>query len=88
LLSDLEISWREREEEANQRRAPGYISTALALRLYALEIRLKTIICKQHPWIMRNIGLVVENVENLDDVYRHFPSDDDEFDLTDMLELS
>jgi hypothetical protein len=43
---------------------------------------------KDSPWITSNIGLVVENVQNLDDVYRHFPSDDDEFDLTDMLEPS
>ena len=39
------------------------------------------------PWVTRNIGLVVENVQNLDQVYLHFPSDDDEVDLTDMLEL-
>ena len=47
LLSDLEIAWREREEEARQLIAAGYNSTALALRIYSLEIRLKTIICKQ-----------------------------------------
>jgi hypothetical protein len=40
------------------------------------------------PWITRNIGLVVENVQNLDRVYLHFPSDDDEIDLTDILEVS
>ena len=40
------------------------------------------------PWITRNIGLVVENVQNLDQVYLHFPSDDDEIDLTDILEMS
>jgi hypothetical protein len=42
----------------------------------------------ENPWITRNIGLVVENVQNLDQVYLHFPSDDDEFDFTDMLDLS
>jgi hypothetical protein len=47
LLSDLEIAWREREEKASQLMAVGYNSTALGLRLYSLEIRLKTIICKQ-----------------------------------------
>jgi hypothetical protein len=41
-----------------------------------------------YPWITMNIGLVVENVQNLDDVYRHFPGDDDEVDLTEMLERS
>jgi hypothetical protein len=40
-----------------------------------------------NPWIIRNIGLVVENVQNLDQVYIHFPSDDDEVDLTDILEV-
>jgi hypothetical protein len=38
------------------------------------------------PWITRNIGLVVENVENLDEVYLHFSGVDDESDLTEMLE--
>lgn len=47
LLSDLETAWNEREEEARQLIALGYNSTALALRLYSLEIRLKTMICKQ-----------------------------------------
>jgi hypothetical protein len=46
LLSDLEIAWREREEEASQLIAAGYNSMALALRLYSLEIRLKAVICK------------------------------------------
>lgn len=40
------------------------------------------------PWVTRNIGLVVQNVQNLDDVYAQFPTDDDEVDLTDMLERS
>lgn len=40
------------------------------------------------PWLTGNIGLVVENVQNLDDVYRHFSTDDDEYDLTEMLERS
>jgi hypothetical protein len=47
LLTNLEIAWAEREEEASQLIAVRYNSTALALRLYSLEIRLKTIICKQ-----------------------------------------
>lgn len=41
-----------------------------------------------HPWITRNIGLVVENVQNLDDVYLHFPGGEDEVDLTELLERS
>jgi hypothetical protein len=41
-----------------------------------------------HPWITMNIGLVVENVRNLDDVYLHFPGGEDEVDLTEMLERS
>ena len=40
------------------------------------------------PWLTRNIGLVVENVQSLDDVYGHFSTDDDEFDLTEMIERS
>jgi len=38
------------------------------------------------PWITRNIGLVVENVENLDEVYLHFSGGEDESDLTELLE--
>ncbi len=41
-----------------------------------------------HPWITMNIGLVVENVQNLDDVYLHFPGGEDEVDLTELLERS
>lgn len=44
---DLEVSWNEREEEARQLLAHGYNSTALSLRLYSLEIRIETLICKQ-----------------------------------------
>jgi hypothetical protein len=47
LLADLEPAWIEREEEAQQLIAMGYNSTGLALRLYSLEIRLKTMICKK-----------------------------------------
>jgi hypothetical protein len=39
-------------------------------------------------WIAMNIGLVVENVQNLDDVYLHHPGGEDEIDLTEMLERS
>lgn len=46
LLTDLEEAWKEREAEAFQLTALGYHSAALAWRLYSLEIRLKTIICK------------------------------------------
>lgn len=38
------------------------------------------------PWVVRNTGLVVENVRNLDDVYLQFPPSEDEEDLTGMLE--
>lgn len=44
---DLDVAWQEREEEARELLARGYNSMALALRLYALEIRIKTFICKQ-----------------------------------------
>lgn len=46
-LADLELAWQEREEEARQQVALGHGSSAVAMRLYALEIRVKTIICKQ-----------------------------------------
>jgi hypothetical protein len=45
--SELEVAWKEREEEASQLTAQGSNSTALALRIYSLEIRVKAIICKQ-----------------------------------------
>ena len=41
-----------------------------------------------YPWMIRNIGLVVENVNNLDEVYLHFASAEDESDLTELLERS
>jgi hypothetical protein len=46
-LADLESAWKEREEEARELLARGYYSMALTLRLYALEIRIKTFICKR-----------------------------------------
>jgi hypothetical protein len=46
-LADLDTAWREREDEAGVLMTQGYHSTALALRMYALEIRVKTLICKQ-----------------------------------------
>lgn len=44
-VDDLETAWKEREAEASAL-ASRYPSIALALRLDALEIRLKTIICR------------------------------------------
>ncbi len=46
-LTDLEAAWKERDEEAHQLMVHGYHSTALSLRIYSLEIRIKTLICKQ-----------------------------------------
>jgi hypothetical protein len=45
-LARLEVAFREREEEAREMRRLGFHSTAAALRLYALEIRVKIAICK------------------------------------------
>src|SRR5208337_2896212 len=39
-------------------------------------------------WMIRNIGLVVEHVNNLDEVYLHFASAEDERDLNELLERS
>ncbi len=41
-----------------------------------------------YPWMTRNIGLVVENVRNLDEVYLESPGGEDEVDLTELLERS
>jgi hypothetical protein len=46
-LVDLEVAWRERVNEATALSSAGYQSMALALRFYALEIRLKSIVCKR-----------------------------------------
>jgi hypothetical protein len=46
-LADLEVAWKEREEEARELMILGYHSSALSLRLYSLEIRIKPFICKQ-----------------------------------------
>jgi len=45
-LANLEIAWGEREEEARALSQLGFHSTAVALRLYALEIQLKIAICR------------------------------------------
>ena len=45
-LDDLEKAWTERVQEA-QALAARFPATALALRLYVLEIRIKAIICKR-----------------------------------------
>jgi hypothetical protein len=45
-LSDLDTAWRERETESSALVAAGLETMALALRIYALEIRIKTFICK------------------------------------------
>jgi hypothetical protein len=39
-----------------------------------------------NPWITMHIGLVVENVNNLDDVYIQLAGAEDEVDLTELLE--
>src|SRR4051794_15193662 len=44
--ADLDTAWREREAEAKELNDKGHYSMAIAIRLYALEIRLKVIICK------------------------------------------
>ena len=45
-VTDLEVAWKEREEEARELTVPGFHSMALSMRLYSLEIRLKTHICR------------------------------------------
>lgn len=45
-LSDLEEAWKERELEAKVLKLAGHDSMALALRIYCVEIRLKTVICQ------------------------------------------
>ena len=45
-LSDFEIAWQEREQEARELLSRGHVSIGVALLLYSLEIRLKTRICK------------------------------------------
>jgi hypothetical protein len=39
-----------------------------------------------YSWMTRNIGLVVENVRYLDEVYLESPGGDDEVELTELLE--
>jgi hypothetical protein len=41
-----------------------------------------------HPSIVMYIGLVVQNVRDLDDLYLRFPLSEDEEDLTELLERS
>ena len=46
-LADLEEAWKERETEAGLLAGVNDGVTALCLRIYALEIRLKARICRQ-----------------------------------------
>lgn len=46
IRADLEATWAEREQEAAHLKSGGFRSMSLALRCYALEIRLKAIICQ------------------------------------------
>ncbi len=50
-------------------------------------LSLRRVFADQPP-IVRHIGLVVQNVRSLDDVYLHFPPGGDEEDLTNLLERS
>lgn len=45
-LLDLEIAWQERLEEAETLEKADFHSTAASLRLYALEVLVKVVICK------------------------------------------
>jgi hypothetical protein len=45
-LANLDEAWQEREKEAKAL-AASFPAASLALRFYALEIRIKTIICKR-----------------------------------------
>ena len=44
--ADFELAWMEREQEAGLLRAGGSRSMEICLRFYALECRIKAIICK------------------------------------------
>ena len=46
LLTDLEEAWQDREREAANLKAAGHEMMALVLRLYVVEIKLKTLICR------------------------------------------
>jgi len=45
-LDNLDKAWQEREKEAKAL-AASFPATSLTLRIYALEIRIKTIICRR-----------------------------------------
>jgi hypothetical protein len=44
---DLDLAWVEREQEAGLLLIHGHLALSMAFRVYALDIRIKTIICKQ-----------------------------------------
>lgn len=46
-LADLDAAWLDREREAAHLAAAGFRSMATALRCYALEIRIKAMICRR-----------------------------------------
>lgn len=46
-LIHLDEAWKEREEEAKALRLSGFHSTSASLRIYALEILLKVLVCRK-----------------------------------------
>jgi hypothetical protein len=46
-LADLDLAWPERESEAVELDRLGFGTMSLGFRLYALEIRIKAIICRR-----------------------------------------
>lgn len=64
-LVDLEVAWRERELEAAALKAAGHAAMALALRLYCVEIRIKTIICKHLTVASLPVACKTHNLEEL-----------------------
>lgn len=45
-VRDLEVAWEERAREAQVLMGQGHYTMAISLRIYSLEILLKTLICK------------------------------------------
>lgn len=46
-LDDLETAWQERAEEAEAMARLGFLSTSASLRIHALEVLLKTLVCER-----------------------------------------
>jgi hypothetical protein len=63
--SELEAAWQDRLAEAQSLHAAGHHAGAIAAALYALEIRLKVLICKRLDLDALPTGFEIHDLDSL-----------------------